>query len=686
MRIILTHKKLVVILFLVFTVVCVVLQSGVSVNHDMADYLPEQTQSTKAVELMAQEFTQAVPNAQVMLVDVTIFEVLETKISLAAVDGVSGVMWLDDLIDLKQPIEMADTATVESYYKNDCALIDLTIANGDELRITEEIYEIIGAENSLSGEAVDLAATQELSSTETRNAIIFIIPIIILVLLLTTESWLEPLLFLSAIGVSVLMNMGTTLFFGEVSFITKSVSPILQLAVSLDYAIFLLHCFAEYREKTEDTTEAMLLAMRRSLPSIAASALTTLFGFLALTFMEFKIGSDLGFNLVKGIIFSYICVTLFLPAMTLCCIKLVDKTKHRRIFPKFSGVSKVVSKAKIPVLVLVLLVLVPSFLAQKSNQFTYGSGEVATSGRVAEDKEKIKNEFGETTELVLLVPRGAPARELELSQRLGENSHVTAVVSYATSVGAEIPPEYLDESIISQFYSDDWARIILYTDTESEGDVAFAVVEEVSAVAHEYYDEIYTCGRSASLYDVKQVVEADNKLTSMLAIIAIGLVLLITFKSLAFPVILVLTIEAAIWINMSVPYFQGASLSFFGYLVLNTVQLGATVDYAILYSDHFRENRRLMPAKQAARSATNSTFGSILVSASILTICGFILNLSSTNDIVKQIGLLLGRGTILSFILVVFFLPTVLTLCDRFIARMTLNYPNKKAKENAKQE
>ncbi|NLT15425.1 MAG: MMPL family transporter, partial [Clostridiales bacterium] len=380
-RVIIRHRKAVLILVVAAAVICAVLSFGVPVNYSFSDYLPENAPSTKALSVLAEEFNDAVPNARVMLKGVTIQESLDYKAKLKALDGVSDVLWLDDVIDMKLPLETADSETVEAYYKNGSALVSLTIRSGDEVPVTEAIYELIGPENALSGHAVDIAAAQNLTGNETRTATLILIPVIILILMVSTTSWLEPVLYLAAVGISVLINMGTNLFLGEVSFVTNAVSPILQLAVSMDYAIFLLRSFEEYRKQTDDIHEAMSLAMKRAFSAIAASAATTVFGFLALVFMKFGIGADLGIVLFKGVVLSFLSVMFFLPALTLCVYRLLDRTKHRTILPEFRRMGGVVSKVRIPALVLVLLLLIPSFLAQSKNDFTYGLGVLGTESR-----------------------------------------------------------------------------------------------------------------------------------------------------------------------------------------------------------------------------------------------------------------------------------------------------------------
>jgi predicted RND superfamily exporter protein len=453
---------------------------------------------------------------------------------------------------------------------------------------------------------------------------------------------------------------------------TYSVSPILQLACSLDYAIFLLHSFADNRKKYGNADEAMRHAVRESMSTVAASAATTIFGFLALMFMNFRIGADLGINLAKGIVLSFISVMVFLPALTLCVYRLIDKTRHKMLMPDFKNVHNVLSKLAVPAVILVALLIVPSFLGQGRTSFIYGNGSAVPTGRAGRDSISVEQEFGRSTAMVLMVPRGDVVKEAALCDDIEQMDHVTGVISYAGSVGKAIPPEYLDDDITLQFYSKNYSRIIVYADTPEEGEEAFKTVENIQTKAREYYgDTAYSAGQSANLYDMKKLVQTDNMLVNMIAVIAIFGVLLATFRSAVLPFLLLLTIEAGIWINLSIPYFAGAPINFMGYLVISTVQLGATVDYAILLTTQYLRNRKELPKRQAISRTLGETFRSILVSAATLASAGFTLYATSSNPVISGLGLLLGRGTLLSMLMVVCFLPAMLILLDKVIGKTT---------------
>src|SRR5690625_353706 len=682
---ILKYKKSIVITFVLLAVISAVAQFTVSINYNMTDYLPEESSSTIAMEVMEDEFEGNMQNARVMIEDVSIQEALVFKENLSAINGVTDVNWLDDAIDAKMPIEMADEDTVESYYKDDAALFTFAIQEEEEVRITDEIYALIGEDNAMDGEAVDTAVSQKMTGSETMTAALILIPIIIIILVVSTNSWMEPVFFLTAIGVSVLINLGTNIFLGEISFVTQSVAPILQLAVSLDYAIYLLHSFQDYRDEGIEPKEAMRLAMKRSFPAIIASASTTFFGFIALTFMNFEIGSDLGLNLVKGIVLSFISVMIFLPALTLMFYKWIDKTQHKPIIPKFKNVGKYVMKWKVPVVIIVAILIVPTFMAQSKTSFIYGIGEQPEDTRTGSDEKEIEDSFGKNTQIVLLVPKGDVAKEAKLVQDLDEVSDVKHALAYVTAVSAAIPEEYLEEDVTEQFYSDHYSRIILTTDEEAEGDNAFSIIEEVQENVENYYgNDYYTLGESVTLYDMKNVVQKDNKLVNILTVVTIALVLLVTFKSISFPVLLLLTIQSSVWINLSVPYFTNSSLVFVGYLIVSTVQLAATVDYAILLTVEYRENRKKMHALPAIKQTLDDKLFAIIISASILSSVGFILWLTSTNPVVSSIGLLLGRGALLAFTMVVLLLPAMLVMFDKLIDKTLwkANYYRGEKEEN----
>ncbi len=670
---ILEHKKSILIVSIAAALLCGALLTMVSVNYNLADYLPEDAPSTVAIDVMNSSFTEGIPNVNVFIPNVSIPEALEYKKQFADVSGVSSVLWLDDVVDIYKPVEMADQETAEAWYKDGGALFVLTADNENSIAIIDDIRRIAGDDSVLSGETVNNVTVQSTTMSEILRIMLYVVPLVLLILLFTTSSWFEPVLFLITIGVAILINEGTNIFLDEISYVTRATSAILQLAVSIDYAVFLLHSFARFRQDGFEVKEAMKKAVANSFSAIAASAATTVFGFLALTLMKFKIGPDMGLVLAKGVLFSYISVMVFLPIFAIYTAKLMDKTHHRSLMPSFKGFGKVAVRSCIPLAAVIFMILVPSFLAQQNNEFLYGSsGMHSEDSVVRKDANYISNIFGETQQMVLLVPEGDTVNENTLTTALAEVPNVTAVISYSNAVGIQIPAEFLPGEKLSQLRSGGYSRFILYAATPDEGNKAFAVVEEIRKAAGEYYGDTYhLIGQSVINYDLKETITKDYLPVTMASIIAIGLVLIVTFRSVSIPLILLLTIEGAIWINLGLPYFTGNSLNYIGYQIISAVQLGATVDYGILFVQHYMGNRKSLEKREAARLAISDTAASILTPAGILTAAGLVLGLVSTNGIISQLGTILGRGAIISAVMVLLFLPALLILFDGLIQRTT---------------
>ncbi len=665
------HKKLVIFIFLVCFTVCLFLQNLVSVNYDMNDYLPQDTKSTVALEVMQEEFDGSIPNARVMVKDVSVPEALGYKEKIKLVEGVTEVTWLDDAADLTTPIAMMDADLLETYYKDDAALYNVTIDEEYQIRAVEDIRDIIGDNNAMTGSAVSTAVATTNTVSEIQKIAVIGVLFVLIVLLLTTASWIEPLLVLSGLGVAIIINNGSNLIFGEISFVTNAAGSILQLAVSLDYSVFLIHRFEECREHTMDADHAMVEALCKSTGSIFSSGLTTVIGFLALVLMQFKLGPDLGLALAKGIAISLITVFLFMPALILITYQWLDKTRHRSFMPGFKGLGRLVNRIAVPMVCIFAVLIVPSYLASNSNEYRYGSsmiyGEGTTYGK---DKAEIENIYGKSDTYVILVPKGNNESEFLMSEELRAMPQVTEILSYVDTVGMEIPPEYLDSATLSLLQSENYRRFVITVRADYEGEKTFELVENLRKTADQYYPgAAQIAGEGVSTYDLMNTVTADMVKVNLLAIGAVFCVLLLTMKSISIPFILVLGIETAIWLNLSVPYFVDAPVYYIAYLIISSVQLGATVDYAILLTDRYKENRNSLDKKQAVIQTISDVTVSILTSGSTLTVVGFLLGYVSTNKLLSQIGIFLGRGAIFSLCIVLFVLPGLLYLFDSIVIR-----------------
>lgn len=671
-----TSKPLLnIIIFILLFVVCLVFKPLISVNYDMNDYLPEDSSSTISLDVMESEFDGGIPNARVMIGNVTLAEAMEYKEKMLAVEGVTDVIWLDDSISLEVPLEMQDTDVVESYYKDGNAIFTVTINENLRSEAVSEIRTIIGEDNAMTGSAVSSAVATESTVSEISKITVAAILFVLLILLLTTTSWAEPFVILIGLGIAVIINEGSNIIFGEISFVTNAAGTILQLAVSLDYSVFLLHRFQECRKTNPDVKAAMVEALSKSTNSILSSGLTTVIGFLALCLMRFGIGPDLGLALAKGISISLLTVFVFMPSLILLTYKVVDKTQHRPFLPKFDKFGKAVTKIMLPMVCIFAVIIAPCYLASNSNSFYYGSSHIfGTETQLGSDTEKIENVFGKSDTYVLLVPNGDFSTQKKLSAELKNLSQVSDIISYVDTVGAEIPTAYLDDETYSKLISENYSRMVISVDADFEGEETFTLVENIREIAQQYYpDKYYLAGEGVSTYDLMNTVTSDMIKVNLIAIAAVFIVLLLTMKSLTLPVILVASIETAIWFNLSIPYFAGNTIFYIAYLIISSVQLGATVDYAILLTDRYLENRRELPKKQAVKKTVSSVAVSILTSASVLTIVGFLLGKISTHGLLSQLGYFIGKGTLCSLGIVLLVLPGLLYVFDRFIGKTTLN-------------
>lgn len=667
---------MIIIVFLIVTVICAGLSTLVGVNYNFADYLPKDAPSTNALNVMEEEYSQPIPNMRVVVYDVSIPDALEYKEKIEKAEGVKEVTWLDDSIDIYEPLELADQDTVETWYKNSDALFSVTVSSDEKEKkaAVDAIREIIGDDNAMSGTAVTDVLSPVHTSQEIQKIMLIALPIVFIILLLTTTSWFEPVLFMITIGVAIMLNRGTNLIFGEISFVTNAAGSVLQLAVSMDYSIFLLHRFAENRQEGGNVQDAMMKAVKQSMGSVLSSGLTTVTGFAALILMRFRIGPDMGYVMAKAIVFSLICVLCFLPALAISTYKLIDKTRHRAFWPDFHKFAKAVLKVRIPALILAVLLLIPCYIAQGKNDFLYGSSRVYSTNetQMGRDLLAIEDEYGPSNPLVILVPKGDISKEQQLNDALKADPDVTSVISYVNTVGASIPEDFVPEESLSQLYSEHYSRFVVSLDTEEVEDGWADKVDELHTICEKYYgDEALIAGDLASTEDLKDTITVDNTRVNILAILFVFVILVLNFKSVSIPVILTLVIELSIWINLSVPYLQSTTLHYIGYLIISSVQLGATIDYAILLTGRYMDERKTKKRKDAAIESIRACVLSLFTSAIILTIAGSVLGAISTNLVLSQLGILVGRGAVISFILVLFVLPALLMIFDRLIEKTT---------------
>ena len=550
---------------------------------------------------------------------------------------------------------------------------DYDTASGD----TIDAIRALGIDGlSVAGNAEEARNTRILLDSEMLQIFAVVVPFCLLILFLASKSWVEPLLYLAVLFVAIFINLGTNVCFSSVSFITQAMAAVLQLAISLDYSLFLFHRYLEERDAGKDAREAVLAAVQGSLNSILASALTTIAGFLAMVLMQYSIGRDIGFVLAKGITLSFLSVILLMPVLIYLLRNVIDKTRHKPWMPSFAKLGRGAMKIRWVLVVVLVVLIVPAYLGQQQNVYLYGdsAGSATAQTQTSQEREAIEAKFGVYNPVVLLVPRGDTAGEIALAQELEAQPAVTSVQALVILADPTLPRDMLPDAVVEQFESDEYSRMIVQLNIAEEGTALTQAVEDIEAAAEAYYPgQWLAVGTPTSLNDIRLSVESDGTLVQILSILAVGIIVMLAFRSIVIPVLLVALIQCAIWINMSVPYFTGEPLIYIGYLVISGLQLGATIDYAILLTNRYRDERRLGQAPMdAAVSALKVSGHSILVSTLILAGAGFSLSIISNIPSVSIIGLLLCRGALLSGGMVIVMLPPLLALLDRVIRAGTI--------------
>ncbi|MBT1180071.1 efflux RND transporter permease subunit [Bifidobacterium vespertilionis] len=679
-RLLLRHRRWVIAVFALFTVLGAFAYPQVKVNYSMADYLPQDSPSVVSLNDMKAAFGAGVPNARLYAEGISQAQADRLADDLADIDGVDEVMWLGSVVDVKTPAAVQDADTVSSWKTDDGYLYQLTI---DSAKAVDAIAHIRAAATndgasavSMSGDGVTTAEAQSSTGREILIILVVAVAIVVGILLLTSHSWFEPVIFLIVIGVAIVMNMGSNIVMGEISFISQICGAILQLAVSMDYAIVLLHTFRRVERDMPSATaeEAMAEAMRRSFVVILSSAAVTFFGFLSLTVMRFGIGVNMGVVLAKGIVFSFLSIMLLMPCLILALLKPLNALEHRYLMPSFSAFAKACMRVALPAAIAIAVMAVPSYLAQDRNAFIYGASDFASPGSsVRVQADHIEEAFGKSETWVIMVPEGRWADEQALQDEVEQLPHVSDVTSYISEAGRAMPVDIVPESQREQIISNGWSRLVVSMDVETDSDDAYALVPQMRETAARHYGDDYRLvGTSVSTYDLRDVVRDDSARVRFFSLGSIALVLMIMFRSLSIPFVVLLAIEASIWINLAIPYFTGDTLNYIGYLVIDAVQLGAAVDYGIIYTREYLDWRRRESAREATEHAIGHSAVTILTSASILAFAGLAVQMISSNGVIGEIGMLISRGALLAMLMMFLLLPWLFRVCDGLIRRTSI--------------
>lgn len=644
----------------------------VRVNYDLTEYLPPWAPTKQGIDVMEAEFGYP-GTARLMIKGVTLYEAKLYQDRIEAIDGIDSVSWATADIHTSQAFLKAEA--FDDYYKDGNAVYDIIFEKGDSDPVSyaaiNQIRTLLGDRCSISGPTVENKTISENMAQEMPRILVVGVLFILLILTLTTNSWFEPVLFMVTMGVAVLINTGTNILFGTISFISSNAAALLQIAVAMDYSIFLLHTFTAEKNKGLGVEQAMENALRIAMSSIVSSAFTTIIGFLALALMQFTIGYDIGMVLAKGIVCSMLTVLLLMPALVLRWQGIIQKLQHKPFIPPLDKFAKRVFASRRAVAALVLILIVPCYVAQGMTNYVYGTSAVACAeGSPAwAEKKEIDDTFGMSNTIVALVPNKGNVTEKRLVDELKAQPYIRGVTALSATLPQGVPESFLPGSLTSKLHSEGYARLLISVRSDVEDAAAFAYDDNIKTIVGRYYPEdAHFIGKTPVAKDIKQIILQDNREVNLISILGVAIVVFIAFRSLAVTLIVLVPIEVAVYVNMALPYLYDQKLAFLGYLMVSSMQLGATVDYSILLTNNYLAIREEEPdkARAAIKTIARSTV-SIMTSGLVLTIVGYGLKFMSSVPTVVDLGHLIGRGGLLSMIFVLTLLPFLLTLFDGMI-------------------
>ena len=676
---IINHRKLIEKIFTVLVLLSLICAPMVGINYDLTKYLPDSSPSAQALNIMEDEFTYP-GMGRVMLKDVTLYEAKNIKDRIADVDGVDMVMWADLTTNIYGSSEFIDYDDIDDYYHEDnqTAYMDIVFKDKDSSTQTHkavrQIEQIVGEHGLVAGSATSDTNLGPTINKEVARVMVLAVIIIYIILTITTTSWFEPVMFLSILGIAIVINMGTNIFLGEISFLSNAVGAVLQLACSMDYSIFLLHAFTQERAQGIEPEQAMANAWRSAFSSVFASGMTTIVGFAAMCLMNFGIGPDMGIVLAKGIAISLATVLLLMPALILRFQDIVAKTKHRPFIPTQSrGIGNFAFRIRRPLFIAVLLIIIPCYVAQGMANFSYGNEAVANSPGtpVYEAEQQMNAEFGKSNMMIALVPLDSNLTEKQMTDEIDDLPYVKYALSLSSVLPEGIPEDFLPENITSIMHSEHWARVIINVRSSGESEDAFHFADSIRAIVNRYYpgETTYLVGVTPSTQDIKSIIVPDYNRVNIVSLLGVALVVALTYKALILPLVVLIPIECAIFINTALPYIYGQRTMYLGFIIVGCIQLGATVDYSILMTGNYLDARTQGDKKEAAIRAVSTSAESVMTSGMIVMTVAYGLYFMTSVEAISSLGRLIGRGAFISVIMVLFFLPMCLMIFDRFIVK-----------------
>ena len=679
------HKVLIVLIGLVLLVPSVLGIAATRVNYDILSYLPESLETVEGQDIMVDEFGMGA-FSMVVVENMDMKDVAALKAQFEDIDHVEDVLWYDSVADLSFPVDMLPSKIKDVFFKGNAtmmiALFDNTTSSDAAMEAVTEMRKIASKECYISGMSGVVTDIKNVALEEMPIYVVVAAVLSFLVLCLSMDSLVVPILFLLSVGLAVLYNLGSNIFLGSVCYITKSLTAVLQLGVTMDYSIFLLNSFEAYKKKYEDKDRAMAHAIADTFKSVAGSSVTTIAGFLALCVMTFALGRDMGIVMAKGVVIGVICCVTILPAMILLFDKAIEKTRHKALIPSLDRASEFITKHYKVWIIVFLVLLFPAIYGNNHTQIYYNidkSLPATLPSNVA--NEKLKDEFDMSTVHMVLLKEGLDSQQkTEMLNKMDKVDGVKWALGLNSFIGPTFPESMLPSDLKSMLASDDYEIQFICSEYSSATDECNAQLAEIQKIVKEYSPESMVIGEAPLMKDLQDTTDIDLQRVNILSIAAIFVIILLVFKSISLPFILVAVIEFAIFVNMAIPYYQGVTLPFVASIVIGAIQLGATVDYAILMTSNYQKQRHLGKSKKDSISIAHKfSMKSIIISGCSFFSATFGVALYSKVDMIGSICTLLARGAVVSTIVVLVVLPAMFMIFDPIIVRTSKGFlPDKK--------
>lgn len=679
------HRIIILVISVLLLIPSGIFMATTRINYDILSYLPKDIETMKGQDILMDDFGKG-GFSMVMVEGMTDKEVVETKKKIEAIDHVADVVWYDTIADISLPKEVLPENLYDFFNSENSTLMvvffdDATSGDGTMAAI-EEMRAVTGKQCFISGMSAVLTDMKNLSDKESVMYIVIAVILVSLVLSVTMDSFLIPLFFMLSIGMAIIYNLGTNMFFGEISFITKALTAVLQLGVTMDFSIFLWHSYQENQLRFPgDKERAMGHAISNTISSVVGSSVTTIAGFLAMCFMSFTLGIDLGVVMAKGVVLGVISCVTILPSFILTFDRAIEKTRHKEIIPSMKKLSSfIVRKSWIFITAFVVL-FIPAIYGYTHYDVYYNLDSTLPKDLdsiVA--NSKLTDEFNMSSTHMLLADSKMKSKDVNMMLKDMENVEgVSFALGLDTLIGSAIPEEIIPESVKSILKSDKWQLIMIGSEYMTASDEVNAQVEVLNDIAKSYDKNAMLIGEAPATKDLIEVTDNDFKTVSAVSIVLIFLIITVVLRSISLPVILVAVIESAIFINMGIPAYTGTKLPFIASIVIGTIQLGATVDYAILMTTRYKKERfRGREKREAVEIALSTSIKSIIVSALGFFAATFGVGIYSSIDMISSLCTLMSRGAIISMFTVIFVLPSMFMILDKLICRTTLGFKKKK--------